>query len=196
MDVSRTLFVIPCGGAKLSRSSPARTLYSGGMFQYCLAVVEEEAELASAVGRRVAVRILSAQHGLLALDTKIMPYDRKMTDRNAVPTTVVADQLMSLTESCDIDIHTFLPRSYLTKLLAAREIIEQRGHCAYVHDHYLGTRGIGYQRQVLAKFRSTRGADDSHAPWRRPSGRATTDLERPGLILPSCGVSSPFLIDS
>ncbi|CCH29402.1 hypothetical protein BN6_20820 [Saccharothrix espanaensis DSM 44229] len=166
--MSRTLFVIPCGAAKLSRPSPARTLYTGSMFQYCLTVVEEEAELSGTAGRSAAVRILSARHGLLDLDTHVEPYDRRMTDRDAVPTTVVADQLMPLAEAGDTDIHTFLPRPYLARLLAAHEMIEQRGHSIRVHDHYLGTRGIGYQRQVLATLRSTRGTDDSRAPWRRP----------------------------
>lgn len=166
--MSETLFVIPCGGLKLSLRSPARSLYVGTMFQYCLSVIEEEAELAAAAGRRVAVQILSAQHGLLALDTYVEPYDRKMTDRDAVPTTVVANQLMPLIEAGSIDIHAFLPRPYLAKLLAAHEMIEQRGHCTRVHDHYLGTRGIGYQRQVLAMLRSTQGTDDPRAPWRHP----------------------------
>lgn len=81
VDVSSTLFVIPCGGSKLPLSSPARSLYTGAMFRFCLTVVEEEAELAAAAGRDVAVRILSARYGLLDLDTLVEPYDRRMTDR-------------------------------------------------------------------------------------------------------------------
>jgi hypothetical protein len=169
-----TLFVIPCGAAKLSRPSPARSLYTGAMFRYCLAVVEEEVELARAVGSRAWVRILSARHGLLDLDTHVEPYDQKMTDQDAVPTTVVADQLKLLTEAGSIDIHAFLPRSYLAKLLAANELLETSDQRPRVHHHYLGTRGIGYQRQVLATLRSTRDADDPHAPWRHPDLAAMT----------------------
>jgi hypothetical protein len=168
VDVSRTLFVIPCGAAKLPRPSPARSLYTGSMFRYCLAVVEEEAELAAAAGRSVMVQILSARHGLLDPDTHVEPYERTMTDRDAVPAMVVADQLVSLTEAGGIDVHAFLPRLYLAKLLAARKILERGDHPVRVHDHYAGTRGIGYQRQVLAAIRSSRSTDAPHPPWRRP----------------------------
>lgn len=177
-DVSRALFVIPCGATKLTRSSPARTLYTGTMFRYCLAVIEEEAELARTVGRRVSVRILSARYGLLAPETDVELYDQKMTGRDAVPTTVVVDQLMRLTEAGVIDIHAFLPRPYLAMLLAARELLEPSGHRPRVHDHYLGTRGIGYQRQVLASLRSTRGGDDPLAPRRRPVPNGAADRNR------------------
>lgn len=181
-DVSKTLFMIPCGAAKLTRSSPARTLYTGVMFRYCLAVIEEEAELARTVDRRVSVRILSARYGLLAPETHIEPYDQKMTAQDAVTTTAVADQLMPLAEAGGIDIHAFLPRSYLAKLLAAHELLEPSGHRPRVHDHYLGARGIGYQRQVLASLRSTRGGDDPLAPWRRPvpNGQPTATGDQSG----------------
>jgi hypothetical protein len=178
VDVSKTLFVIPCGATKLTQPSPARTLYTGAMFRYCLAVIEEEVELARAAGRHVAVRILSARHGLLDLDTHVEPYDQKMTDRDAVPTTIVADQLIPLTEAGGVDIHAFLPRPYLAKLLAAHEMLERRSHHPQVHDHYLGARGIGHHRQVLATLRPTRGADDPHAPWRRPVSDRAADCDQ------------------
>jgi len=111
---------------------------------------------------------LSARHGLLDPDTHVEPYERTMTDRDAVPAMVVADQLMSLTEAGGIDVHAFLPRLYLAKLLSAREILERGDHPVRVHDHYAGTRGIGYQRQVLAAIRSSRSTDAPHPPWRRP----------------------------
>ncbi|MGM1062037.1 DUF6884 domain-containing protein [Saccharothrix sp. Mg75] len=168
VDVSSMLFVVPCGGAKLARPSPARSLYTGRMFRLCLDVVEEEAELARDAGHSVAVRILSARHGLLDLDTLVEPYDRTMTDRDAVSAAVVADQLTPSAEAGGIDVHAFLFRPYLAKLRAAHELLERRGHRIHVHDHYLGTRGIGYQRQVLSTLRSTRGTHDPHAPWRHP----------------------------
>ncbi|MFL6118678.1 hypothetical protein [Actinophytocola sp.] len=114
------------------------------------------------------MRILSARHGLLDLDTHVEPYDQKMTDRDAVPTTIVAAQLMPLTEA-GTDIHAFLPRPYLAKLLAAHELLEPPDHRPRIHDHYLDTRGIGHQRQVLATLCSTRGPNDPHTPWRHPA---------------------------
>lgn len=168
VNVTRTLFVIPCGAAKLPHPSHARSLYTGAMFQYCLTVVEEEAELAGAAGHNVAVRILSARHGLLDLDTRVEPYEQRMTDRDAVPTAVVAGQLMPLVQAIGTEIHAFLPRPYLAKLLAAHELLERRDRRVRIHDHYRGARGIGYQRQVLATLRSTRNTRDPHTPWRHP----------------------------
>lgn len=94
----------------------------------------------------------------------------------------MADQLASSIKAGDTDIHAFLPRPYLSKLLAAREMLGPRGHGTHLHDHYLGTRGIGYQRQVLATLRSSRCTDDPRAPWRRPvsGGQPTGPRYRSG----------------
>lgn len=163
-----TLFVVSCGREKLSLPAPARLLYIGSMFRFGFAVASEEADLATDVGHQATVRILSAKHGLLDPDSVVDPYDLAMSDRGAVSAIVVADQLMMLARARSVEIHAFLPRVYLARLGAARDVVEQRGGRVLVHDLYQGPRGIGDQRQLLSRLRRSRSSDDTAFSWRRP----------------------------
>ncbi|WP_447002479.1 hypothetical protein ACRAKI_22465 [Saccharothrix isguenensis] len=61
----------------------------------------------------MAVLILSARHGLLDLDTRVEPYDQRMSERDAAREAVVADQSSPSAEAGGIDIHAFLVRPCL-----------------------------------------------------------------------------------
>ncbi|WP_330275845.1 hypothetical protein OG205_09335 [Lentzea sp. NBC_00516] len=173
--VARIVFVIPCGGAKLFHQAPARELYTGSMFRFCLAVAVEEADLAAAAGHDAAVRILSAKHGLLELDTLVAPYDVVISSHYAVAATVVAEQLMDVTQTGRAEIYTFLPQAYLARLCQASELAGQRGGRISVNDLYWGSRGIGDQRRVLSELRRSRSSSVPQPLWRRRSTR-----DRPG----------------
>lgn len=65
-------YIIPCSDAKLAHAAPARHLYTGTQFRHTLRAVEAMLE----PGDRVLV--LSALHGLVALDTVLHPYEQRM----------------------------------------------------------------------------------------------------------------------
>ncbi len=98
----KKIVIIPCGGAKLTTPAPARELYIGSMFRDQLAtaltMTEEE-----------NIFILSAKHGLIALDTIVEPYDLKMGQKNTVATETLAaqvDAIMPKNETYIIDYKT------------------------------------------------------------------------------------------
>ncbi len=62
-----TVLLIPCVGLKLTHRAPARELYQGPLFSACLAYGEAI--------QPNATYILSALHGLVALDQELDPYD-------------------------------------------------------------------------------------------------------------------------
>jgi cytoplasmic iron level regulating protein YaaA (DUF328/UPF0246 family) len=97
------------------------------------------------------IYILSALHGLIALDKIVEPYDLKMGQRGSVQTTTLETQLASIlprTESFVID--ALLPKAY-------NEALENA--CPHwIENHFTGTKGIGYQKQVLKTIREKVGA--------------------------------------
>ena len=67
---AHTLIVIPCAAAKLDAPAKARDLYDSANFRHMLAAAEVEAAAdAEHFGHTTKVMILSAEHGLLDLDT-------------------------------------------------------------------------------------------------------------------------------
>lgn len=152
----RALFVVPCGRAKLAQRAPARHLYTGSMFRWCLRVVEQEARLTAAVGIDASVLILSARHGLITPDTLIAPYDQVMADPTSIPASMLAQQVSTYLTTSDCDFYAFLPRAYGTRLQAAVNLL---GHpdepATLVHDVYEAALGIGFQRKVIASIART-----------------------------------------
>lgn len=61
--------LVSCSAKKLGRAAPARELYSSAMFRLSRAHAERHC---------AAVYVLSALHGLVALDTVIEPYDLRI----------------------------------------------------------------------------------------------------------------------
>lgn len=136
-----TLHVVPCGAAKLDRPAPAAQLYSSAHFQLTLAAAR------AAAGDDAGVRILSAQHGLVALDDVLAPYDVTMTDAGSVTTGELQDQLHELGVSADVSVITLLPKAYRARLTPAVLALGGR-----VVDLYADAPGIGYQRRVASQL--------------------------------------------
>ena len=138
-DVKK-IVIIPCGGAKLTTPAPARELYIGSMFRDQLAT-------ALTMTDEENIFILSAKHGLIALDTIVEPYDLKMGQKNTVATETLAaqvDAIMPKNETYIID--ALLPKKY------AEALEDATG--SWIVNHYDGCAGIGYQKQVLKKIRT------------------------------------------
>ena len=132
--------VIPCGGAKLDQPAPARELYTGSMFRDQLAT-------ALTMTTPEQIRILSAKHGLIALDTIVEPYDLKMGQKASVTSETLAAQLDAMlprNETYIID--ALLPKKYAAALEAAT--------ADHIENHFHGCAGIGYQKQVLKQIRT------------------------------------------
>ena len=132
--------VIPCGGAKLDQPAPARDLYIGSMFRDQLAT-------ALTMTTPEQIRILSAKHGLIALDEIVAPYDLKMGQKASVTSETLAAQLDAMlprNETYIID--ALLPKAYAAALEAAT--------ADHIENHFHGCAGIGYQKQVLKQIRT------------------------------------------
>jgi hypothetical protein len=86
-DVIPGLVIVACGAKKTGRPGPAADLYTGAYFRACLrygfTLVESDGVRS---GRWRRVRILSAKHGLVLLDTWLQPYNLTLaTSRKAFP---------------------------------------------------------------------------------------------------------------
>lgn len=132
--------IIPCGAAKAARPARARDLYTGQQFRLTLAAALEQADPAH-------VLILSARHGLIALDQVVAPYDTKMGDPDSVTAEQVRSQLAGhgITWGNRPDVYAMLPKAYWAVLDAAC-----RAEDIYPADVYEAAPGIGYQRQVAS----------------------------------------------
>ena len=98
---SATVFIVPCGRSKLAHSAPARQLYTGSMFRFCLTVVEREAALTAASNTTTtSVLILSARYGLITPDTHIEPYDQTMTSPTAIPAATLRSEERRVGKEC------------------------------------------------------------------------------------------------
>jgi hypothetical protein len=66
--------LVACGARKLSRTTPARELYTGTLFR-----------LASEYAERTCDRwyILSGKHGLVSPETELLPYDSRFLQMSA-----------------------------------------------------------------------------------------------------------------
>lgn len=131
-------FVIPCGAAKLDTPAAARDLYTSTSFKLALNAALTQVDAAH-------VLILSAKHGLVALDEVLAPYDTKMGDPDSIDTVNVQAQAMAHGISWDSDVYCLLPAAYFAKLdEALREL------SIWPIDVYEADAGIGYQRGTCA----------------------------------------------
>lgn len=69
-----TVVLLSCSATKLPHPAPARELYCGRLFQKSLRWAYRK------FGLGVEVAILSAKHGLVALDQIVAPYEARMTE--------------------------------------------------------------------------------------------------------------------
>jgi hypothetical protein len=162
-----TLVVIPCAAKKMGVGAAARDLYVSDQFKLALRAAEARA---CAVGARVA--IISAKHGLLALDQVLAPYDCTFGDPDAIAVDLLATHLS--VQHVDT-IEAMLPSRYLAVVQEALSIIERRGgERIELVNLYAGAAGIGYQRAVLSALL----ASDGHTT-QRPTGEASRPLAHP-----------------
>lgn len=136
--------VIPCGGEKLDTPARARDLYTSSMFRLALAAAENSVP----EGTEATVLVLSAQHGLITLDTWIAPYDVKMGDPGSVTADEVAEQAQALGITYGADVYSLCPSRYFTVLDEAL-----RHDDVYAADVYEADAGIGYQRHTCTVVR-------------------------------------------
>jgi hypothetical protein len=132
--------IIPCGAAKADRRSKAKDLYTSSNFALTLAA-------AKASDDDVTVLILSAKHGLLALDDEVDPYDIKMGDIGCVtPVELMCSARFLPLMNSDAVITTMLPSAYNACLSAALDLVGKRVD----HVAFADAPGIGYQRGVAS----------------------------------------------
>lgn len=151
------LVVIPCAGTKLDRPAAARDLYASANFAHTLRAAQAEAaDTARVLGVQAKVMILSAQHGLLDLDTVVAPYDVTMGDPGCITPAALAGQLAGQAATT---VAAMLPAAYLTALTAAVALNNDDDTLPWVEllDVYEAAPGIGYQRGVATSLVRTAG---------------------------------------
>ena len=142
------IVIIPCGGAKLPHAAPAAELYTGSMFKDAL-------RTARTMTADQNIFILSAMHGLVALDETLEPYDLKMGQTGSVSLRTIRYQLAGIYASHylhEYEMHTLLPRAYYETLWAAVHTMN-RTQVFGIVNHFAGCAGIGYQKAALANLR-------------------------------------------
>lgn len=146
-NTAATLVVIPCAAAKLDTAAAARDLYASDNFAHML----RSAQAYAADEDNAKVMILSAEHGLLDLDTVVAPYDTKMGDAGCIDADVVRAQLIELAPAA---IVSMLPAAYYRRVWAAVSDINENGADTDpwidLMDAYEAAPGIGYQRGVAS----------------------------------------------
>lgn len=111
------------------------------------------ADTARVLGVTTRVRILSAEHGLVDLDTVLAPYDTKMGQAGQVAVTELVDQLVALAPHT---IEAMLPAAYRRQLAKAVEFINTEGDDAdpwiELLDVFEASPGIGFQRGTASSL--------------------------------------------
>lgn len=143
------LVIIPCAAAKVDHAAPARDLYDSANFRHALAA----AEATAADQGDTRVMILSAEHGLVELDTVLAPYDTKMGQRGCIGTEVIVDQLVALAPQ---SVTSMLPSAYYQRVWEAVTFINEEGSdedpWIDLMDVYEASPGIGYQRGTASSL--------------------------------------------
>jgi len=132
--------IIPCGNSKLGTSAPASEFYTGSMFQDSLRTARK-------LFSDDRIYVMSAKHGIVALDKVLEPYDVKLGMEGSIDARTLADSL----DEAGIEgtITSLLPKMYdqlFTEAAAGRFEIDH---------HFEGSRGIGDQKARLAKLRDS-----------------------------------------
>ncbi len=142
-------YVVPCSGSKLDRPATANTLYTGSMHRHTLATAMRSAAGDRADGRDVRVAVLSAEYGLMPVDSEQLyaPYDRKMPKK---PAPEYVELLRRQATELGIDwgtaeVYSMLPKAYLAALDTALRDLD-----VYVQDVYEACGGIFEQRRTNA----------------------------------------------
>ena len=131
------MFVIPCSAGKADAPAPAAELYTSVFFRQALAAARSEVD-------DDAILVLSARHGLLALDDVVAPYDTKMGDAGSVDVATLAAQAIGR-GLVDAEVYALLPASYFARLDEALRIFD-----TYATPVYEATAGIGDQKHVCS----------------------------------------------
>lgn len=151
----RRVAVIPCSAAKLEHRAPALELYTGSLYRSALLA----AAALRAYGRVDSILVLSARHGLVALDTELDPYNVKMGDPGTISTAAVADQLAAVAELGIeagrpglVELVPILPAAYDLVLRNAAELLWPP-LVDVATNPLTGSRGILEQRRRLRELR-------------------------------------------
>lgn len=133
-----TVYIIPCSGPKLAHPAPASELYTGTLFRSCLQAAQAQVEEGD------VIYVLSALHGLVALDQVLAPYECEIGSRQAISSELLAVQAQLLGIDWDTQVYAFLPKPYFRKLDKAFRAFD-----CFAHYIYEGAeRGIGDMRSV------------------------------------------------
>lgn len=136
MIARRIVAVIPCSATKLDRPAPAAELYAASAYF--------RGALAAALAETDEVYVLSARHGLVALDEVLAPYDVRMGDAGSVTELDLAAQALALgLDGERTEVYGFLPNAYFNRLDGALRMID-----VYATPVYEATIGIGEHKRV------------------------------------------------
>ncbi|WP_426751676.1 DGQHR domain-containing protein DpdB [Myxococcus sp. Y35] len=106
--------LVGCGKAKLTHAAPARELYTGALFR---------AHLAEAEATSQHVYVVSALHGLLALDAEVEPYDVTLAgfdrDARAAWGRGVLESLARIYPAGSVELYVYAGAAYVAPLRAA-----------------------------------------------------------------------------
>lgn len=164
------LVIVGCGATKQAHAAPAGEMYLGSYHRACRKV-------AAALTSPDRVLILSALHGLLALDDVIDPYDLRMGQPGAVGAETVHDQA---------EARGLLDAESVVVLAGTAYVDVATAVWAHAHTPLKGVGGMGKQLAALAAM-----ADDPARalPYQPPTpGRA---LLTPGQRVESIPEASP-----
>lgn len=157
---AHTLIVVPCAADKAATPMAARDLYTSANFAHTLGAAELEAiDTVRVCGTSTTVMILSAKHGLVALDQIVAPYDTKMGDEGDVDAATIAAQIAELAPRAIVSL---LPSAYAARLTAAVAAVNDDEDNEWVElmDAYEDAPGIGFQRGVAGSLKRTHGLLD------------------------------------
>ena len=151
--ITLPLIVVTCGARKAATATTAAEMYIGSYARQCL-------RAARVLAVDPDIRIMSARHGLLALDEKIEPYDTRLGTANAI----TAEQLHAQAAAAGLLARpvTVLAGAAYTGL--ARQVWPQASA------PLAGLPGLGAHMQRLAEIIQTQGPaldlEDSATPTR------------------------------
>ena len=127
-----TAVVIGCSDAKADEATTVDDLYRSSFFALAL-------KAARALVPDEQIRVLSARHGLVALDEIIDPYDTRWGDDDAIDTDDLAAQLGWLAATHSVVV-SMTAKAYTGRIGASIDVV----------DVFDGNRGIGDHRHDLS----------------------------------------------
>lgn len=154
VDGPAPLVLVACSVDKLDRRAPAGQLYTGSLFALAL-------RAAKALTDDAMIRVLSARHGFLALDTELDPYNTTWSDPERITIPELWRQAAALPTFAEVI--SLMPTAY-TKV--ARVALEGPVMAPLRH-----AGGIGWMRHRLALIADTGaipGAYRHQAPEVKP----------------------------